>query len=306
MNIYIVENDNRFTPEQVKKLKKFGPVSITEKQKVDITKELLFKDRNEKVLAIAPGPVGWQLPFSVIKRIPNLKAICLPTTGFDWVDGKSCRNLGITVTNVPHYSTDSVAEYAIFLMFCLVRRLPLQIKDNYIQSYAERMVGEEVRGKTAGIIGLGDIGKRIAELCKGLGMNVIYWSRNKKKARFKYKKLEDVASGSDFLFPALVLNNETENFLSKKLLSRLKKSAYFTSITHEEGNKRVYDRNFLIKQVNIKRLAGLAFESSRENVDDFKGNIMAILDMRGIQRKPFETILKFGLKPYLHYVAVNQ
>ena len=87
---------------------------------------------------------------------------------FDWIDLDYCRENNIAVTNIPKYSTNSVAEYAVFYMMSLAKKLPLQMKNNFKEEYVDSMKNTEIFGKTVGIIGLGTIGSSIAEICNRL------------------------------------------------------------------------------------------------------------------------------------------
>ena len=268
MKIYIINPKADFTAQQIEAMNNQGDVIFIEGENVDINSQAYLNDPEEKILALSPETIQWNFTNDVLEKIQNIRAICLATTGFSWVDGEYCRNKGIKLTNVPHYSTDAVAEYATFLMLSLTRKIPMQIKSNFKCKYSPEMLQGEVKGKIAGIIGLGHIGKRIAEICQGLGMNVVYWSRNKKDDPFEYMELKDLISQSDFVFVSLSKNSETQNLLNKELLKNMKESSNFISIGDIE------DRKYLIEQVEKGNLSGLAFEAEGENIMNFKGNIM--------------------------------
>jgi lactate dehydrogenase-like 2-hydroxyacid dehydrogenase len=115
MKIIIINSSKDFTPEQVKRLEDAGEVSFIEtSEEYKIILDLI-KNTDEKIIALGPDVVEWKFPNETIDKIEGLKAVCLPTTGFAWVDGAHLRQTGIDLTNVPKYSTESVAEYAISL-----------------------------------------------------------------------------------------------------------------------------------------------------------------------------------------------
>lgn len=272
MDIIIINQKNHFSQEQIKKLEKLGKVIFIET--TNYQNNSIFGSDKEKIIAVGPELVDWKFPNEFIEKIKNLKAVCIPTTSFSWIDGKFLRSKGIDFLNVPKYSTESVAEYAISLMLNLAKKLPLIIKNNWKLDYEEHR-GWEVKGKTIGIVGLGSIGTRIAELGKGMGMNVIYWSRKSKDKRFQYNSLENLLSASDFIFPTLVRNEETEKILDKKMLDLMKEGSFIVSIT---GND-LFDLDYAISLIKKGKLAGLAFESDKYTINNFKfekfgGNIL--------------------------------
>ena len=129
----------------------------------------------------------------------NVKAICLQTTSFSWIDVAEAKKQDIPVMNLRGFSTEAVAEWAFMMTVNVARKLPLIIKDGWKQDFSKHQ-GVELKGKTAGIVGLGTIGTRIAEICNGLGMEVVYWSRKSKDERFSFTELDDLLKKSRFYF----------------------------------------------------------------------------------------------------------
>ncbi len=268
MRVIIINQKVDFTKSQVQSLVKAGEVVFVEKKPSYFDK--LFTDSEDKVLGLAPELVDWKFSNSDAKKISGLKAVCLPTTAFDWVDGKWLRGHGIALTNVAKYSTESVAEYAISMMLNLVKKLPLIMQNNWQLDY-EKHLGLEVRGKTMGIVGLGSIGTRIAELGKAMGMEIVYWSKHHKDKRFKYQSLDKVMKNSDFIFPTMARNKETKGTINKSKLAKMKKDAFLISITGGD----LFDLPVAAKMVADGKLAGLAMESERRvNDGKYKGNIL--------------------------------
>ncbi len=111
------------------------------------------------------------------------------------------------VTNLRGFSSIAVAEWATFMTLAVSRRLPIVIKDNWHLDY-EKHRGFELRGKTAGVIGMGRIATAIAENMAGLGLNVQYWSRSSRDDRFQYVELAELIHTSDVILPAIATNDE--------------------------------------------------------------------------------------------------
>lgn len=151
MNIYITYESTFFTEQQIKQLSKYGKLIFLENY-FDLDNAKYLQEDEEKVLMSDPEWYNWNLREQHIIKIKNLKAICINTTAFDWIDWKYCNNNEIIVTHTPKYSTDFVAEYAIFLLMCLAKKLPIQIKTNYKMEYNHEMLNTEIKNKTVGII----------------------------------------------------------------------------------------------------------------------------------------------------------
>jgi len=272
MKIYILtpNKNTLFTPELIDKLNQAGEVVFQEKVIAYEEVEGLFSGDEERVLAIDPDFCNWEIPNEVIEKIPNLKAICLQTTSFSWIDLEFCRSKNIYVTNLRGFSTEAVAEWAITMALNLARKVPVIIRDGWKADYLKHQ-GIELRGKRAGVIGLGSIGTRIAELCRGLGMEVVYWSKSSRDKRFEFVELGEVMKSCDVVFPAVAQNKETNALITDEMLLSMKDSAIFVSIIHN-----VYNHDLVVKMMNENRLYGYGFEEDREVVfNSYSGNIWA-------------------------------
>lgn len=256
MKIIIVDQMTRFQERQIRLLDKHGDVVFTPLKK-DVLAKLPTKiTRDETLLVPDPDVFDWKIPNNTLTNLKKLKAICLPTTSYEMLDLEYCKHKNILVTTTPDYSTEAVAEYAIWMLLSLVRKLPLMAAGK-IHPSSEQSIQEETRGKVMGIIGLGKIGRRIAEYGYRMGMKVIYWSRSRKDTFFERWSIENVLKHADYLFPCYSINEETENLLNTELLQLVKKSAYFISINRKDG----FHVRFLEKRVRQKKLAGLAYEA---------------------------------------------
>lgn len=253
----------------INKLKKLAKVYFFEDDPIDIRNIKLLKEKGEKILCPFPEPMAWQFPNDFISQIPDLEAICLSTTSFSWVDGNLCRKHGIPLTHVPN-PPNGVAEGAIFMMLGVARRFAVLYKEKKFK-YEPQNFLSELKGKTMGIVGLGKIGLRIAEIGEGLGMEIVYYSRSKKQTKYKYLALEKLLMAADFIFSCLAKNEETKNFFSKEKIDLLKPSAVLV-----DPNTGVVDLDYLVKKVEKEELFGAAFESDEKKTGDFKGNIFVV------------------------------
>ena len=167
----------------------------------------------------------------VMASSKSLKLICVFATGYDNIDLYAAKKHGIAVCNVPGYSTDSVVLFTFATVLSLVSHLPEYTK--YVKSgaYSESSsankitpVFHELRGKTWGIIGFGNIGRAVAKVAEALGANVIV---NKRTPIHEYRcvDIDTLCESSDIITVHCPLNDETRGLISKKRLSLMKKSA---------------------------------------------------------------------------------
>jgi glycerate dehydrogenase len=162
----------------------------------------------------------------MIDAAPNLKYIGVQATAFDKIDIEYAASKGIPVCNLGGYSTDSVAEFAIAAALEACRGLEEGKQRGRAGNFSEDgMTARELKGSEFGVIGLGNIGKRVAELATGFGANVCYWSRHQKEVPFVYKELDELIAKSDFLSLNPALTPETKHTLNMQRISSLKAGA---------------------------------------------------------------------------------
>lgn len=269
MEIYIIGEKKDFTQEQIDRLSKLGMLKFIE-EKHDMYHSEYVKSKEPKIIAINPDLTDWEFPKDLIEKISNLKGICLMSTSYSYVDLAFCKSKNIVVTNVPKYSTDSVAEYACFLMLAIARKLPLQIKNNLKEDFSAPYLQMQIKDKTVGILGLGSIGTRIGEILLGLGSKVIYWSRKTRDDRFQYKDLMEIFETADFIFPTFLVNEETKNIITDELINSMKSTASMISIIGTE----VLNKELILDKVRNNQLYGFAFEKSNDDLKNYEGNVM--------------------------------
>jgi len=201
----------------------------------------------------------------------KLKYIGMLGTGYGRIDTQYAAEKGITVTNVPGYSREAVAELVIGMILSCIRELEKARKRSSKGDYSDSgYSASEIKDKTFGIIGLGRNGSRVAEIALGFGANVIYWSRNRKKefeARgISYGDIDSVISKSDFLSLHLSLNKDTENFLNEKRIMQIKKGAIFVNTSPME----LVDINALEKRLKEGNMTFILDHSDEMKEEDLK------------------------------------
>lgn len=289
MKIYITYKKDRFTKKQKKDLEEIGEVIFLE-EFFDLDNAPYLKEKDEKILVVDPDWYNWNINANHLSKIKNLKGVCLATTAFDWIDLKYCKENNIVVTNIPKYSTDSVAEYAIFLMMALAKKFPMQLKKDYKMEYSKSMLTTEIKNKTLGIIGLGTIGSNIAEMGNSLGMNVIYWNRTKKDCNYKSVDLETIFTTADFIIPTFATNEETKKLISDDLINKMNNNSLINVINNP---KEIYNHELLIKRAEEGQIS-YAFEiyDDGKKMYDYKGNIMATAPYAFYTKESIERLLE--------------
>src|SRR3989338_6019156 len=256
-----------FSKSQLERLRGAGDLSLVESKQPLADVSEIFAGEGERILAVDPDFCHWTLPLEVMEKVPNLRAVVLQTTGFSYVDVEWFAKRNIPVVNLRGFSSVAVAEWAITAALNLARKMPVLMKKDWALDFNTDR-GFELRGKTAGIIGLGNIGKRITENCKGLGMNVTYWSKQTRDARFTFAELPDLMAQSDAVFLSLAPNDETKSLISDVFITRMKKSAIFI----RTGS--AFNHELLLEQVKTGNLFGYAFEEEKKfDFNAFEGNI---------------------------------
>ncbi|MDE6292217.1 MAG: hypothetical protein K2L98_00890 [Bacilli bacterium] len=270
MKIYVMYTKLSFTSEQIKSLESVGEVIFCEEVRTDLNYPYMNDDDN-KVLMVDPDWYNWNIDKEHLSKISNLKGVALATTAYDWIDLDYCRENNIVVTNTPKYSTSSVAEYAVFLMMSLAKKFPMQIKNNYETKYNDEMMGTEVRGKTAGFVCLGTIGEKIADMCNGLGMNVIYWNRSEKKNNYKRVEIEEIFKTADFIFPTFSTNEETKKLITDDLINMMNNQALINVVNN---SKEIFNHELMLEKAK-DGIVSYAFERyDDKKMEDYEGNVM--------------------------------
>lgn len=292
MKIYFIVSSKEDTPsnELLDKLKSLGKVIvIRHKGKLAELKQLQ-KDQEPKVIGVDPGVFDWDLDIDAFKQIPSVKAVCTSSTSFDWLKPKELKKMGIIACNAPGFSTDSVAEYALCMAITVARRTSSVFGKEWGKYDFESAPPMLLKGKTAAIIGLGRIGTRMAEVCAGIGMKVIYWSRRSRDKRFKYVNLDKLFKTADVVMPALIENEKTKKIVTKKRLDSMKPTAILVGINRV---KSIWDESCVLKKVQKKEIAGYAFEGENTNhPSTYKGNVWSLPAMIWFTKNSLENLMK--------------
>ena len=188
---------------------------------------------------------------------PNLKMLSIAFTGLDHIDMDECNKRNIKVMNAAGYSTEAVAEETICMMIGLYRHVVENDKITRSCSGPSIAPGKEIKGKTVGIVGLGAIGRRTAELANAFGCKVIAWNRTPREvANVKLVDKETLFRESDIIALHIALNGETRNFVTDKELSLMKPTAVIVNAARGP----VVNAEALANALKSGKIAGAALD----------------------------------------------
>lgn len=230
--------------------------------------EVLYSDNEEKYIVLDPDYIGWDIDMDALKNIQNLKAVCILSTAYGWAKGQELRKIGVNLCNTPNFSTNAVAEWAFMMAMMLVRKVPLMIRNGWEEDF-EKYAGFNLKDKKVGIVGLGNIGSRIAQLSNGVGMDVLYWSRNSKNNDYEYTDLDKLIEQSDLIFPALAGNEETQSLITDEMIDKVKATAVWVNIVNAPYKDK------LLEMVSSNKLGGFGFEGGRDSFKNYNGNVLS-------------------------------
>lgn len=194
---------------------------------------------------------------TVMESAPSLKLICVAATGTNNIDHDAAARRAIAVKNVAGYSTDAVVQHTFSMLFYLMGHS--RYYDEYVKSGAWQKeavfahIGPsftELRGKTWGIIGLGEIGRNVAKIAQTFGANVCYYSTSGKNENSEYAKttLSRLIENSDVISIHAPLNRSTENLISHSELLQMKDGAVLLNL----GRGGIVDEDALSVIIDVK------------------------------------------------------
>ncbi len=211
------------------------------------------KDADAMIIANMP------MPNEVISECKNLKYVDVAFTGVDHVGLDACKANNVAVSNASGYSNEAVAELVIEMALSLYRNVPQVEQRVRDLSTKDGLVGNEIKGKTVGIIGLGKIGTRSAELFHAFGANILAQSRTNHPDAPTYVKQvsqEELLKESDIVVLHCPLNDSTRGMINSEKLAMMKKSAILINVARGP----VVNAQDLADALNNDVIAGAAID----------------------------------------------
>ena len=225
------------------------------------TEEARERSKDADVLILNKVQVNEQ----TIGEADHLKLVCVTATGTNNLDKEYLDKRGIAWRNVAGYSTESVAQHTFAMLFYLLEKLPYY--DDYVKS--EKYVNDvsfthfakafhELSGMTYGIIGLGNIGRRVADIAKAFGCHVIYYSTSGRNSQPGYERVsfDELLEQSDIVSIHAPLDENTLGLMNKEAFAKMKKSAILLNV----GRGPIINEADLAEALNNKTIAAAGLD----------------------------------------------
>ncbi|MDH8678076.1 D-2-hydroxyacid dehydrogenase [Fusibacter bizertensis] len=208
-------------------LSKLGDLTVYERTKEN---EIIERIGKAEIVYTNKTPITKE----VLVACPQIKFIGVLATGYNVVDTEAAKAFGIPVCNVPTYGTDAVSQYVFALLLNICHRVELHSESVFKGDWARcedfcywKSPLIELAGKSLGVVGLGRIGKRTAEIAEAFGMKVLAYDPHPipdfESTNFKYVSLEDLYKNSDVISLHVPLFESTRGMINKDTISQMKK-----------------------------------------------------------------------------------
>lgn len=222
--------------------------------------ELIERIQGARVVVTKELPVGADL----LSQFPDtVKLIVEAGTGYNNIDLNAAKERGITVCNIPAYSTERVAHTVIMMILNFASTMQKQIgmlakgdRSNFTKYL--QVSHTEVNGKTLGVVGAGHIGMEVIKVAKALGMNVLVHTRTPKADGdgIRYVSLDELLENSDYITLHCPLNEQTKYMINKEAISKMKPSAVIVNT----GRGPLINEADLCEALAAKRIAGAGLD----------------------------------------------
>ena len=222
--------------------------------------ELIERIQGARVVVTKELPVGADL----LSQFPDtVKLIVEAGTGYNNIDLNAAKERGITVCNIPAYSTERVAHTVIMMILNFASTMQKQIgmlakgdRSNFTKHL--QVSHTEVNGKTLGVIGAGHIGMEVIKVAKALGMNILVHTRTPKADGdgIRHVSLDELLENSDYITLHCPLNDQTKYMINKEAISKMKPSAVIVNT----GRGPLINEADLCEALAAKRIAGAGLD----------------------------------------------
>lgn len=259
MKIYLITSNPRLTVAMKDRLEKVGDLVVIDAVKKMSASEVISKTGDAEILIAGSSGVE-VISREVVSGLKKLKMIATLTVGVAWVDVESAKELGITVCNIKGANAESVAEHAWGMILDLSKRISEFDRDVRNKGAFEfaKYTGKEVYGKTIGIIGLGDIGQKVARIAGGFDMRILGFNRSKKDIEgVEQVELQKLLSESDVIVLCVPLTGETTGLISQKEISQMKDGVILINPAME----KIVDKQAVLEAVDSGKIYGFGIET---------------------------------------------
>lgn len=210
-------------------------------------------------------PLSTKVTTRVIDHAPHLKIIANYGAGFDNIDIQAATARGIVVTNTPKVSTDATAELALGLMLSLMRRIPegdQLCRTTGFSGWAPLFfLGNELKGKTLGIVGFGKIGQAVAKRARAFDMNILYTGRTRRTEaeelyQASYRSMDQLIEEADVVTIHTAYTKETHHLFTEETFEKMNSKAFLLNLARGP----VIDEEALVNALKKNQLAGAALD----------------------------------------------
>ncbi|MBQ4558823.1 MAG: D-2-hydroxyacid dehydrogenase [Tyzzerella sp.] len=248
---------------------------------------------------------------SSVGNAKNLKLVCVTATGTNNLDKPYLEQKGIAWRNVAGYSTESVAQHTFAMLFYLLEKLSYYdayvkdgkyANDTSFTHFAEHF--HEINGKTWGIIGLGNIGRRVADIAKMFGANVIYYSTTGKNTQNGYNRVDfdTLLATSDIVSVHAPLTPETERLMNAEAFRKMKSSAIFINV----GRGAIVDEQALADAIDNRVITAAGLDVLTEEPMNPNSPFLHIQDSKRLLITPHIAWASVEARTKLMDIVYNQ
>lgn len=198
----------------------------------------------------------------VLEKMPQVRAIMTRSTGFDHIDLIACNKRGISVSNVPYYGENTVAEHTFALILALSRNVHKSYARGLKGDFSiDGLIGFDLKDKTLGVIGTGHIGLHVIRIAKGFGMHVLAFDTQKNTflsevLHFTYASLDDILAKADIVTLHVPYNEHTHHLINEENVGKMKKGALL--INTARGG--IVENKALVKALDQGILSGAGLD----------------------------------------------
>lgn len=199
---------------------------------------------------------------NVLESAHHLKGVVTQSTGIDHIDSQAAQQKNIQVLNVPHYGVNTVAEHTFALILALSRNIITSVEKTKRGNFSnEGLTGFDLSGKTLGVIGLGNIGRRVAEIGYSFHMTVVAYNRSLKSVPNVVQiALEELLQKADIITVHTPLTPETKHLINRSNIRYVKKGSFLINTARGP----IIETEALVTLLQEKTLAGAALDVLEE------------------------------------------
>ncbi len=229
----------------------FGTQSLTEQNA-----------KNFKEIEVIVIFIKSKITKEILNQLPNLNFMATMSTGYDHIDLKECKKRNIQISNVPQYGQNTIAEYTFALLLALNRNLTEASRRTRKGNFNyQGLMGTDLKNKTLGIIGTGNIGQHVIKYAKAFEMKILAYDlypnkKLEKELNFKYTTLNNLYKNSDFISLHLPYTKSSYHLLNKKAFSQMKEGVKIINTSRGE----IIDAKALIQALDKKQISGCALD----------------------------------------------